>query len=368
MPPQAGAVLVEGESSRNMRAKCWSFSSSLFFCLAATHDRVFCPSTAALSASSSSSSIVAFGIVPSVPRPPAGDSSTSSSRTPSNEPEGDDDALVRRLRANAVGIWSLQVRSGGATESPPMIPGAAFGGGGTEDPWSEEGTRTDGRRGRGSRNGGEPNAAAPTSDETTVLLNIRDDGSFRQCNEGYAEGRWMEGRWSIVAVGEPTTKETKNGSTSQSHADQFGAPRFYLALDRQYYGPPVDTLYDGSFLPPEVEDGTANHSPMLAAAMHVTGRIRAGKFALSKRDPAFFDRALAGTVLVIEPRASSEADSSECDAATFVLTQLVSGRPLAEKAQPATASQTDWFNDDRNAFQFRAMPPAPNCHPPRYAT
>lgn len=177
----------------------------------------------------------------------------------------------------------------------------------------------------------------------------------------------MKGRWSIVATNvEAATQAAKHDSSSQSlDADSWLRPRLYLALDRQYYGPPVDTLLEGSFPPPEIENGkTANHIP---TPMEVTGRIRAGKFALSKTDPDFFERALEGTLLV--ERGASEAESSEKDQnATFWLTQLVSCRSLAENHPSETASPIAWVQDDGNTFQFRDTPQTGlNCHP-RYAT
>ena len=31
--------------------------------------------------------------------------------------------------------------------------------------------------------------------EDEILIKINPDGSFRQCNEGYNEGRWLVGQW-----------------------------------------------------------------------------------------------------------------------------------------------------------------------------
>ena len=176
-----------------MQAK-WSLPASLF-CLAAAQAQVLGISAAS---SSSSTTTLAFGIVPSVPR----DSSSkagSRSTPPPNENESQNDALLRQLRANAVGIWSLKVLSGGRAgvtpAAPPRLLRATCGG--AEDPWSRSGlppsdedTAEGRRRRQGRRSGGEPKATKP-SNEATVLLNLREDGFFRQCNEGYEEGRWM---------------------------------------------------------------------------------------------------------------------------------------------------------------------------------
>ena len=150
-------------------------------------------------------------------------------------------------------------------------------------------------------------------------------------------------------------------------------------MDRQYYGPPVDTLYDGSFPAPYLDlvqpkiadgnsanDGTVNQ--LHAPAMQVTGRVRRGTFALPKTDPTFFERALEGT-LHVERRANLAALGDREQAMTFVLTQLVSSRSLAGKTQSATASPTAWSKDDGgNAFQIRPMPQLGLARHPRYAT
>ena len=33
---------------------------------------------------------------------------------------------------------------------------------------------------------------------TAVWLKLNQDGTFRQCNEGYVEGVWMSGRWALL--------------------------------------------------------------------------------------------------------------------------------------------------------------------------
>lgn len=356
----------------------WSLGTSLFYIAAA--QGLICRTSAAVP------STLAFGMAPSGPpggRKPGG-------LQQSNENDDADVArqLLSRLRADAVGIWSVQIRSGATADetletNPSLFEAASRGGVRAEDPWSSFGQPTERRKRGGSRGSDGENAAAAAAecglDESTILLNLRKDGSFRQCNEGYTEGRWLKGRWSVVVDLEDRTKVTTVNGACQSRADRSWMPRLYLAMDRQYYGPPVDTLYDGSFLTPNpdivqpniadwnsADDGTANqlHTP----AMQVTGRVRTGRFALPKTDPTFFERALEGTLLV-ERRANEAASSDRDQAMTFVLTQLVSSRSLAGKTQSATASPTAWSkDDDGNAFQFRAMPRLGLiCHP-RYAT
>jgi hypothetical protein len=86
-----------------------------------------------------------------------------------------------------------------------------------------------------------------------ILIKINPDGSFRQCNEGYHEGRWLVGQWTI------------------NHDQEI-----LLALRRQYYGPQFDVLLRG-----KVNHGTT--SPM------VKGNVLKGKFMYQQTHPSFFD-------------------------------------------------------------------------------
>ncbi len=88
-----------------------------------------------------------------------------------------------------------------------------------------------------------------------VLLKLNSDGSFKQCNEGYSEGRWLAGRWKI-------------------NDDQ----QLVLALRRQYYGPQFDILLEGPI------DGTST--------LRVEGKIQKGKFLYPQKHPAFFESPL----------------------------------------------------------------------------
>jgi hypothetical protein len=303
--------------------------------------------------------------------PPGGRKAGGFQQSNANDDADEARLLLRRLRADAVGIWSLQTRSGATAETalatrPSLFDDASRGGVGAEDPWASFGQPPTERQKRGGSRGGSD------GENAAVLLNLRKDGSFRQCNEGYTEGRWLMGRWSVLLDLEDRTKGTTDNGVCQSRADRSWIPRLYLAMDRQYYGPPVDTLYDGSFPAPSITaensaaDGTSNqlHAPV----MQVTGRVRRGTFALPKNDPTFFERALEGT-LVVERRANEAASSDRNQAMTFVLTQLVSSRSLAGKTQSATASPTAWSKDDGgNAFQIRPMPQLGLARHPRYAT
>lgn len=89
-----------------------------------------------------------------------------------------------------------------------------------------------------------------------VLIKLNPDGSFKQCNEGYREGRWLVGKW-----------EVNDGQ------------ELLLALRRQYYGPQFDVLLQGRL------DATGSFKV-------AEGKILKGKFMYQPTHPNFFDSPL----------------------------------------------------------------------------
>ena len=85
-----------------------------------------------------------------------------------------------------------------------------------------------------------------------ILLKLNPDGSFKQCNEGYNEGRWMMGRWEVT--------------------DDW---QLKLALRRQYFGPRFDVLLQGKLITDK--------------NLKVQGDVQKGKFMYPHKHPAFFD-------------------------------------------------------------------------------
>jgi len=68
--------------------------------------------------------------------------------------------------------------------------------------------------------------------EQDILLKLKDDGSFRQCDEGYQEGRWLSGIWELEGEEEESPDHEKS-------------TKLWLAINRQYVGPPLDKLLTG---------------------------------------------------------------------------------------------------------------------------
>jgi len=93
--------------------------------------------------------------------------------------------------------------------------------------------------------------------EEDILLKLNQDGSFRQCNEGYVEGRWIKGCWDYIDS------------------------EIYLAMDRQYYGPRHDILLTGRPHPSQND-------------VVIQGNVATGKFMYPKKHPSFFDSPIVG--------------------------------------------------------------------------
>lgn len=119
-----------------------------------------------------------------------------------------------------------------------------------------------------------------------VLLRLQANGSFRQCNEDYVEGYWLSGQW-------------------QCDGDQL-----ILALNRQYYGPSVDTVLQG-------------HLSAEQSGLVIEGSVECGKFMYPKQHRCFFD----APMLV-------DAES----VGVFTLTQAVASASVVEeeRLEPST--------------------------------
>jgi len=184
-------------------------------------------------------------------------------------------------RDELIGIWKLVV-SGDCPFPYYENSNTNFGGfRRSEDPYSD---------------GGAAAATAPPSPSPDrdagaaepILLKLNPDGTFRQCNEGYSEGRWIAGRWD-TADDDDDDDETSSGKA------------LLLALNRQYYGPPHDTLLKGHLVSMSAS-GEAMSSPGIdeneqqqqSQCVEFVGQVLTGKFMYPKHHPCFFDQIMAG--------------------------------------------------------------------------
>ena len=79
----------------------------------------------------------------------------------------------------------------------------------------------------------------PDEQQEDILIKLNPDGSFKQCNEGYTEGRWLSGKWEL--------SEESN--------------TLMLAMRRQYFGPRFDVLLEGNLPLRQQEDDKEQPQP-----------------------------------------------------------------------------------------------------------
>jgi hypothetical protein len=89
-----------------------------------------------------------------------------------------------------------------------------------------------------------------------IILKLNPDGTFKQCNEGYREGRWISGKWELV---------------EDTH--------LILGFNRQYYGPSFDVLLQGEEFSTE-------------GKLNINGTVEKGKFIYPINHPSFFEHSL----------------------------------------------------------------------------
>ena len=146
-------------------------------------------------------------------------------------------------------------------------------------------------------NGAETEASAAP----TILLKLNRDGTFKQCDEGYAEGRWITGRWKVKLLESSVVEENKSeNSNADEPLDESNDDEnkslfllLVLAMNRQYFGPPYDVLLesakfattvtiasdgDGRGNKQENEQAVLSISSNLSSLQHWQGEVRRGKF------------------------------------------------------------------------------------------
>ena len=93
--------------------------------------------------------------------------------------------------------------------------------------------------------------------EDTILLKLNLDGTFKQYDEGYREGRWVTGRWKLQLLGssasatatataEPMTDLNDDDASRNNNNKKTISWLLLLAMNRQYFGPPYDVLWEAT--------------------------------------------------------------------------------------------------------------------------
>ena len=90
-----------------------------------------------------------------------------------------------------------------------------------------------------------------------ILLKLNQDGTFKQCDEGYKEGRWLKGRWKLQLEKLSTQEDGGNGNADALDTKEKSTANdkhntvtlswlLLLAMNRQYFGPPFDVLLEAT--------------------------------------------------------------------------------------------------------------------------
>jgi hypothetical protein len=129
---------------------------------------------------------------------------------------------------------------------------------------------------------------------TVILLKLNKDGTFKQCNEGYQEGRWISGRWRL-------SHDDESLDTTTSHSVTTSNLKLILAMNRQYYGPQYDIVLDGRYVSDDQNTTINATTTSNENKTRVHGTVRKGKFLHPRSHPSFFDRPMLANQETIGP-------------------------------------------------------------------
>ena len=119
--------------------------------------------------------------------------------------------------------------------------------------------------------------SSPSGADGAILLKLNPDGTFKQCNEGYQEGRWITGRWKVLQEVVATSPSDKDSSETRS-----SQTKLFLAMNRQYYGPQFDIVLEGM-----LDVDSPNET--VSSSLTINGTVHQGKYLHPPTHPAFFE-------------------------------------------------------------------------------
>jgi hypothetical protein len=124
----------------------------------------------------------------------------------------------------------------------------------------------------------------------TILLKLNQDGTFKQCDEGYTEGKWISGNWQLVEDLSGLSKDQTKSKTSH---------KLVLAMNRQYYGPQFDVVLDGclemndndekSIISNEKKPSSKDEPVIHPTPLCFHGSVHKGKYLHPRGHTSFFD-------------------------------------------------------------------------------
>ncbi|KAG7349168.1 hypothetical protein IV203_011765 [Nitzschia inconspicua] len=112
--------------------------------------------------------------------------------------------------------------------------------------------------------------------DVEILLKLNPDGTFKQCNEGYKEGKWISGIWRLM-----DDSSSSNGT------------KVVLAMNRQYFGPQFDLVLEGCLRyyddGGQTVNGNAEPGGKTNRPLALLGNVQKGKYLHPRGHPSFFD-------------------------------------------------------------------------------
>ncbi|KAG7374675.1 hypothetical protein IV203_013770 [Nitzschia inconspicua] len=128
---------------------------------------------------------------------------------------------------------------------------------------------------------GDKNQKQNTNKDVEILLKLNPDGTFKQCNEGYKEGKWISGIWRLM-----DDSSSSNGT------------KVVLAMNRQYFGPQFDLVLEGCLRyyddGGQTFNGNAEPGGETNRLLALLGNVQKGKYLHPRGHPSFSNREIVG--------------------------------------------------------------------------
>lgn len=120
------------------------------------------------------------------------------------------------------------------------------------------------------------------NDNDIILLKLNADGTFKQCNEGHIEGKWISGHWKVVEDFQSSSSSSTAKSTTTSTKRKL-----VLAMNRQYYGPQFDLVLEGCL--PTATEGDKGNGEEEGNSLSLEGNVQKGKYLHPRGHTSFFE-------------------------------------------------------------------------------
>jgi hypothetical protein len=152
------------------------------------------------------------------------------------------------------------------------------------------------------------NGNAKSCCDSEILLKLNPDGTFKQCNEGYVEGKWISGNWKLIM----------SDDMNQNNGNNTVRSKLILAFNRQYYGPQFDLVLEGCLQGENHKHGgimgeecpQESHLALTRQPLSLQGSVRKGKYLHPRGHTSFFDPPFLASPETIGPFHMQQSFSS----------------------------------------------------------